>query len=213
MADERVQAVEPVSERLADEPPRPTSRWNGRTQRVLLGSLLAVGLAGVGVVGVGGWRILREKDAALTPPGEVAGLVRDDSAEARETADYLRTALAAGMGLDQTVSAVYEDPARTDRDVLFLGGTTLVFSPERKLDALFELLTDGAGGVTGIREVPAGRLGGVMRCGTTAADEGDMAVCGWADHGSVAGAMFPGRSPDESAPLLRTMRTAIQTRG
>jgi len=33
-----------------------------------------------------------------------------------------------------------------------------------------------------------------------------MTVCGWADHGSIAVALFPGRTLDEAADLMRQMR-------
>jgi len=39
-----------------------------------------------------------------------------------------------------------------------------------------------------------------------------MPVCGWADHGSLALAMFPGRSVDDSARLFVDIRSAAQTR-
>ena len=52
----------------------------------------------------------------------------------------------------------------------------------------------------------AGELGGVMKCGTSVSQDGDITVCGWADHGSVALAMFPGRTVDESAGLFRQIR-------
>jgi hypothetical protein len=74
-------------------------------------------------------------------------------------------------------------------------------------------MTDATGKVTGMRDVPAGRLGGVMKCGNTSGDGGDFAVCGWADHGSVVMAMFPGRSVDAAGSLLRQIREGIQTRG
>ena len=83
--------------------------------------------------------------------------------------------------------------------------------------------------------VPAGRYGGVMKCGKTSGDGGDFAVCGWADHGSVAMAMFanrarrrvgrpvppaPRRRPDPGLtarparrPLLRTARTRRRPTG
>lgn len=51
-----------------------------------------------------------------------------------------------------------------------------------------------------------------MKCGTSSSPEGDLAVCGWADHGSVAMAMFPGRTADDSAALLRDIRGTVQTR-
>ena len=59
---------------------------------------------------------------------------------------------------------------------------------------------------------PAGKLGGTMKCGTTVTDDGNMSVCGWADHGSLALAMFPNRSQDESAKLLVQIRDASQKR-
>ena len=95
---------------------------------------------------------------------------------------------------------------------MIFGGTTLIWQPERDLDRLFELVADDEGAVTDVREVPAGNLGGLMKCGTTKTEEGDLAVCGWSDHGSAVLAMFPGRTVDEAASLLRTIREAIQTR-
>jgi hypothetical protein len=189
--------------------PSPTRK---RTRKIVLGSLLAVAVAGGAVAGVAGWRILQQKDAKLTTPDEVAGLRLDRSERAASTADYLRTAIGAQIDLDESMGAVYADPAAADRSVLIFGGTTLLLSPERDLDSLFDLLSDDTGKVDGLKGVDAGDLGGVMKCGTSASPEGDMPVCGWADHGSVAIAMFPGRSIDDSATLLRDIREGIQER-
>jgi hypothetical protein len=87
------------------------------------------------------------------------------------------------------------------------------WTPSRALDDVFQLITDDTGGVQGVREIDAGPLGGTMRCGTTATPDGDMPVCGWADHGCVAVALFPGRGVDEAAKLIGQMRPAIQHRG
>ena len=73
-------------------------------------------------------------------------------------------------------------------------------------------MADETGAVTGLREVPAGELGGVMKCGTTSGEGGDFAVCGWADHGSVVMAMFPGRSVTAAGGLLSDLREDMQTR-
>jgi len=181
-------------------------------RRIVLGSLLAVGLAGAAVFGVAGLRILQQKDATLNAPDRVAGLSRDTSTQAADMADYLRTALAAGIDLDTTVGAIYNDPADADRGVLFYGGTALIFRPERELNSLFEMLDDETGSVSSLREVPAGDLGGVMKCGTVKVPEGAMSVCGWADHGSVAVAMFPDRAIDDSASLMRELRDQIEKR-
>ena len=47
----------------------------------------------------------------------------------------------------------------------------------------------------------------------TAADGESLVVCGWADHGSAAMAMFPNRSVDQAAGLFRQIREGVQTRG
>ncbi|MEH1127251.1 hypothetical protein [Micromonospora sp. CPCC 206061] len=196
----------------ASSPEEAAAPKSKRTRNIVLGSLLAVAVAGGAVAGIAGWRILQQKDAKLMTPDEVAGLRLDRSERAASTADYLRTAIGAQIDLDESMGAVYADPAAADRSVLIFGGTTLLLSPERDLDSLFELLSDDTGKVNGVKAVEAGDLGGVMKCGTSASPEGDMPVCGWADHGSVAIAMFPGRSVDDSATLLRDIRDGILKR-
>jgi hypothetical protein len=187
-------------------------RGSSRTRRIVLGSVLAVGLAGAAVLGTAGVRILQQKDATLTPPDAVAGLTRDRSEGATATADNLRTALSAGIDLDHTVAVVYADPADRARSAFFFGGTTLLFSPERELDSVLELLGEQGDGATGMRDVTPGRLDGVMKCGTVRVPEGAMSACGWADHGSVAVAMFPERTVEDAAALMRTLREATETR-
>lgn len=208
MQAEPIDVTPPPGEPAA-ETPAPHRR---RTKTIALASLLVVALAGAAILGTAGWRVLRQKDASLDTPAEVAGLRLDESERARSTADYLRTAIGARIDLDQSIGAVYADPARAERSVLLFGGTTLLWSPEKDLDSLFELLSDDTGQVAGLHEVPAGDLGGVMKCGVSSAPEGDMPVCGWADHGSVVIAMFPARPEDASATLLRDIRTEIQSR-
>lgn len=183
-----------------------------RRRRIVVGAALAVGLLGVAAVGPLGWRVANQKDATLDTPDQVAGLVRDNSERARETAEYLRTGFAADIDLDSSVGAVYTDPGAAGRSVLIFGGTALIWQPGQDLDRLFNLVADEGGSVQGLRELPAGEMGGVMKCGSTPAEEGDIAVCGWADHGSVVLAMFPGRPVNESAELLRQIRSQIQTR-
>jgi hypothetical protein len=204
IAPEPFQLTEPVNEEPEQKEPR------SRTKTIVLGSLLAVTLASAGILGYAGWRISSQKDATLTAPPQIGTFKLDTSDNGRSTADYLQTALSAEVDLDEAVGAVYS--AGDGKDVLFFGGTTLFWTPESDLDTAFELVSDDQGSVNGLHEVPAGPLGGTMKCGTTKSDGTDMPVCGWADHGSLALAMFPGRTEPDSAKLLQEIRSAAQER-
>jgi hypothetical protein len=190
----------------SQDPPRPPSR----TRRIVLTSVLAVGLIAIAVLGWAGWQISSQKNATMTTPTRIAGLHLDDSQSGRDTADYLQNALSAEVDLDKAVGAVYTDSSH--HDVLFFGGTTLIWSPGSDLKTAFGLISDDQGAVTNLHDVPAGRYGGTMRCGTTQTADGAMPVCGWADHGSLALAMFPNRTETESANLLLQIRDATQKR-
>jgi hypothetical protein len=179
-------------------------------RRILLAVLLVVIVAGVVFLGLAGWRVMSQKDATLAAPSQVGELTLDGSEDGRSTADYLQTALSATVDLDSAIGAVYRDAG--GRDVLFTGGTALFWRPENALDAAFGLVADDQGAVTGIHSVPAGTFGGTMKCGTTRTDDGEMPVCGWADHGSVGLAMFPQRSESEAAAILREIRDSAQKR-
>ncbi|WP_433376242.1 hypothetical protein ACQPZX_07480 [Actinoplanes sp. CA-142083] len=198
----------PESPDAPEQQPQPRSR----VRVVLLSGLLAVAVAGGGVLAYTGWQIVTQKDATLTPPPQVGSLRLDSSEDAKDTADYLQTAVAAEIDLDKTVGAVYTDTAGEGKDVLLFGGTALFWTPESDLDSAFDLIDDNQGAVTELHEVDAGKLGGTMKCGTTKADAGDLTVCGWSDHGSLALAMFNNRPESEAAPLLRQIRDATESR-
>ena len=204
IAPEPFHLTEPAEEPQEENGPR------SRTRMIVLSSLLAVGLAGASVIGYAGWRISSQKDATLTVPPQVAGLNLDNSVDGAATADYLQTALSAEVDLDKAVGAVYSDTS--GNNVLFFGGTALFWTPGSDLDTAFELISDDQGAVTGLHEVDAGKLGGTMKCGSTKSDGADLPVCGFADHGALALAMFPGRTVDEAAKLLLEIRAAAQTR-
>ena len=197
----------------ADDDDADTPKPKSRTRTIILAGLLAVGVAGAAALSVTGWRVMSQKDATLTAPAELSGLKIDDSEDGRGTADYLTTALAAEIDFDKTVGAVYRDGANPSKGVLFFGGTSLIWSPNTDLESAFDLIADDQGSVTGVHDVAAGDLGGTMKCGATATSDGNMSVCGWADHGSLTVGLFPGRPEEESATLLRTFRDVAQKRG
>jgi hypothetical protein len=190
------------------------SRGAGRRRLVLITSAVLIVVLAVAAVLYGPtlWGVSQQRDASIDTPDEAGGLRRDSSDGALATAEYARSAFATSIELDRSVGAIYSDGSSTTRSVIFAGGTALLWSPAEALDSAFALVADDTGGVQSIRDVPGGELGGLVRCGRTATPEGDLTVCGWADHGSIAVALFPGYGIDEAAPLLVSMRSTMQRR-
>jgi hypothetical protein len=183
-----------------------------RKRRYLLVSAGAAVLVLGGIFGPLTYQYLSQRNASLATPDQVAGLTLDRDSDAQETADYLRTAVAASVSLTNSVGAVYANPADTSHSVLFFGGTGTLASPDQDLAVVFKLLDDQGSSMKDVHTVPAGHFGGEMKCGVSTGEGGDMTVCGWADHGSIAVALFPGRTVDEGAALLVKMRDGIQRR-
>ena len=108
LTDEPIQ----LSNRDPDAGPEGRAADRSRRSRIAWAVALAVGLAGAGALGVGGWRVAQQKDTRIDHAGPVAGLTRDDSERARSTADYLRSGFAADIELDRSFGTVYRDPGR-----------------------------------------------------------------------------------------------------
>jgi hypothetical protein len=206
--------LEPADEETsAGSGPSATPRSRFRLVRnvilvVLLATVIVVGV----LFGPTALQLLREKNTTIDTPPRVAGLARDDTANDSAGLDYLKSGMSAGAPVDHTVAAVYAPDGDGAHNVLFIGGTGLMLHPDKALDSMFRLVSDQSDGVESVRSEPAGPLGGILRCGTTRIDQTTVAVCGWADHGCIAIAMFAGRDVPESADMFLRMRTAMQHR-
>jgi hypothetical protein len=177
----------------------------------------AVALVVLVAIVIGGLVLLRpylsgEHPASLSTPSQVAGLEISDDPLLADAAVQLSALLTSEAELDDAVAAFYSDPGGGDRLVLLAGGTAALRDPAGELDAAFGAA--GAGGlpVTGVSPVDPGPLGGTARCGEAVAEGVTVAVCGWADHGSLALMVFFSRSVDESAGLLRDVRAEVLSR-
>ncbi len=199
------------------EPPSPdeTASRNPRRLWIFTAVLAVIAIAILVALGPLTWQIFSQKGATLTMPATIGTLQRDDSAGAKDTANDLVSALRAEIDLDATAGAIYNDPAAGAGKVIMLfGGTALLWSPEKELDTVIANLADTGDPIKDLSKVDAGSLGGVMKCGVTPGPDAgsSMSVCGWADHGSIALALFPGRAPADAAVLMRQLRAATLTR-
>src|SRR5262249_47279102 len=102
--------------------------------------------------------------AHVHTPARVAGLSLDSQSDAADTAEYLRSAIAAGMSLQSSVGAVYTNGTGAAHSVIFVGGTVSKDTPKASLTALLGLLDDGTDGIANVTAEPAGPLGGEVKC-------------------------------------------------
>ncbi|HKE65452.1 MAG TPA: hypothetical protein VKB59_12495 [Micromonosporaceae bacterium] len=177
----------------------------GALTLLVAAALLAIGFA------------LRPKPGNVHTPTHVAGFQLDSRSDATSTADYLRTAIAAGMNLDSSVGAVYANASGDGHSVIFVGGTSATGSPATRLSALMSMLDDATDGVTQVTQEKSGQLGGAVKCAlTTDSNVADasaptpMAVCGWADRDTVGLALFPNRGIAEAYNLFIQMRPTLE---
>ncbi|MEV4515041.1 hypothetical protein AB0K00_39545 [Dactylosporangium sp. NPDC049525] len=186
------------------------SSINLKKVAIVCGALVGVALLGSAIVyGPTVLRVTQQSDTTVSTPAQVGAFAMDSSDDAKNTAEYVRDAIAAEVNLDKSVGAIYKDQAQT---VILVAGTARVWKPESSLSTAFKAISDDNGAVRDIHDVDAGSLGGVMRCGVTVDKEGEIAVCGWADNGSVAVALFPGRPVADAAKAMLQLRDAIEHR-
>ncbi|MFB9178710.1 hypothetical protein ACFFX1_11270 [Dactylosporangium sucinum] len=154
-------------------------------------------------------RVLQQSDVELRSPDQVGAFTLDKSDDAKDTAEYVRDAIATEVNLDASVGLIYKDQAGS---VILVAGTARVWKPEESLKDAFAVVADDSGGVGNVHDVPAGDLGGTVRCGVTTTQDGDLTVCGWADNGSVGVALLPGRQPADAAKTILDLRQAVEHR-
>jgi len=196
---------------LDDESSEELARPRRKFRRMIRTILMTIAAVIVAVSGWIGWQIVSEKDAQLSTPSTIGSLRLDLSDDGKSKADQLRAELSTTIDLRTTVGAVYLDG--TGKSVSFLGGTKPLWAPGSVLDSTFGAVADKEGAeLTDLHSVNAGPLGGTVKCGKTTTSHGSLTVCGWADHGSLALAMFTDRGEAESAQLLRQIRSATLTR-
>ena len=192
-----------------DEAPRPGVPI--KRIAIIGGSIVGAVLAVSGVIyGPTVVRVLGQSDTKIAAPPKVGSFTLDTSDGAKETAEYIRDAIATAVGFDSSSGLIYRDQSTT---VLLVAGTGRMWKPDRSLQSAFDSVSDDKGGVRDLHDVDAGGLGGAMRCGTTKTDDGDLSVCGWADNGSLGIALFPGRTPNDAAKMLLELRSAVEQRG
>jgi hypothetical protein len=146
--------------------------------------------------------------ATAVTTAAVTGLKVIDDSAAIQTAERLRDAVESSQLDESRFVVVYADQGNRQSRVTVFGATRFVGDPKKDLDAALGKLTQDLQ-LNGLREVDAGPLGGEQRCGTGKLDGKSIALCAWADHGSLGVALFAGRTVEAGHELLLNIRGAV----
>ncbi|WP_229069253.1 hypothetical protein [Actinoplanes sp. DH11] len=96
----------------------------------------------------------------------------------------LRDGLAAGYPGSKSIGALYGEVENQDI-VIAIGIATDIPDPEAALAGTFAGIGIGGLKVKNLTDAGTGDLGGVAQCGTAETSGIDVAVCSWADEGSI----------------------------
>ena len=199
----------PVYQRPAPpvQMPPQRSRRGLKITLAVIGSIVL--LCGIGSC-IAAIPVMRESGRTVTAPDELpGGLTKTDDAGMQTILDGLKTDLNSAFSTD-TTEVGYYTTAGTGHAVLLAAASTTIFLPSIQIDDAFRGMSSSLS-VTDIQGYPAGTLGGTVKCGASTASGIKLALCVWADYGTVGmGALFA-RDPADAAPLFLQIREAVET--
>ncbi|MDY7086698.1 MAG: hypothetical protein SYR96_16490 [Actinomycetota bacterium] len=121
---------------------------------------------------------------SIVEPATLGGRKKLTSAQFKSIADQLKNGLADVPGATNSVGALYGDVA--DQDIVIVAAAEApVADPKRELEQTFYGAGIGGLKIDNISNAPTGALGGSAKCGSSETNNIDLAICTWADEGSV----------------------------
>jgi hypothetical protein len=177
---------------------------------LLIMTILCVGCCG----GCAAWvqPYFQQYPASATPTATVTGLtVVSDQTLTAEGNRLRGESVESEQFGEGRFTVVYADAGDRQRRVLLFGATRFIQNSGKDLDAALDRLGASVA-LANRREVDPGALRGEQRCGTGRFRNAPVAVCAWADHGSIGIALFTGRDVDASGLLLHQIRSAVISR-
>jgi hypothetical protein len=178
---------------------------------IVVGAVLALCVAGVAVVAFVAKDTVDDAAAiSIAEPATLGGRAKLDGGEFAAMIDGMEKSLAAYPGASDGFGAFYGSPEDKDMVAAIATKATIV-SPETELDASFKAFAAGSA-VTDRAPADTGDLGGSAECGTTNASGIDIAVCGWADKGSVGMILWYFKKAADVQAEFPKLRAEIETK-
>jgi hypothetical protein len=146
---------------------------------------------------------------SIVEPKKLGGRPKLTDPQFAGVADELKSGLADVPDAGNTVGALYGTVEKQDI-VVIAAAEAPIDDPAKELSGTF--LGAGIGGlkVTGITTVPAGSLGGAAKCGNANTSGVKLAMCGWADDGSVGWIIWYFKSASQVKSEFPKLRAQIE---
>ncbi|WP_229073257.1 hypothetical protein [Actinoplanes sp. DH11] len=147
---------------------------------------------------------------SIKEPDTLNGKSKIETAEAASLTTDLEKELEGYPGAANAFGAVYGSPG-DKKLVAALAAEVDIDDPQLMLDTMFQSFS-GESQLAGVAPASTGTLGGVAQCGSAVVGKEDMAICGWADEGSVGMFLFLYETAVDVKGDFPGMRAEIETK-
>ncbi|GIF18354.1 hypothetical protein BJ973_008685 [Actinoplanes tereljensis] len=147
----------------------------------------------------------------IVEPATLGGRPKLTDPQFADIAKELKDGLAAVPSATNSVGSLYGTVEKQDI-VVVAAAEAPIDDPDKELNQTF--LGAGVGGlkITNITEAPTGSLGGSAKCGSTSTSGIDMAICSWADEGSLGMVIWYFKSVSKAKTEFPKLRAQIEKR-
>jgi len=145
----------------------------------------------------------------LVEPTTLGGRPKLTDAQFAGLADDLRNSFKQVPGATTTVGSLYGTIAK--RDIVMLAAAQApIDDPAEKLNQTFYGAGIGGLKISDIVSAPTGTLGGTAKCGSAKTATVDMAICNWADEGSLGMMIWYYKSVSQAKAEFPALRAQIE---
>ncbi|WP_127542909.1 hypothetical protein [Actinoplanes sp. OR16] len=147
---------------------------------------------------------------AITEPTTLGGRPKLEDGQFAALIAGMESSLAAYPGAADSFGAFYGNAEEQDIVAAIATKATLI-DPQKELDASFKAFAEGAE-LKDKAPADTGSLGGSAECATTTSSGTDIAVCGWADEGSVGMILWFFKTGADVQAEFPKLRAEIETK-
>jgi hypothetical protein len=145
----------------------------------------------------------------IVEPATLGGRPKLTDPQFASVAKELKDGLASVPSATNTVGSLYGTVEKQDI-VIVVAAEAPIADPETELNQTF--MGAGVGGlkISNITDAPTGSLGGTAKCGSAETSGIDMAICSWADDGSLGMVMWYFKSVTKAKAEFPKLRAQIE---